>query len=389
MSWFYSFLCLFFMFWGVLLVTFLILRHNALKYAGKDQWNYTKSPELMVASKTEGSSEQHPLKIDIVYLWVDGEDPKHKLKYQTYKNEIYGTPINLKSKSSRNYSCNELYYSILMSFKNMGELLGNVYIVTDEQTPGWIKHKKPNEHELIRSHWDRIHVIDQKTLIPEDMLPSFNSDVISAYIYKIPNLSEHFLYMCDDFFINEPMSLKHLFVQNEDGETQMRVYQDNVGVDPSFSKFVTLSLEKTTLARLYTDKLLRKKGYVGYHCLLAHAPHLISKSLFQKMMRDIGPFFHKHMKTHHFRHEDDIVLTSFFYPHYAVHQKKAVLSNDYYTFYYHLNDHEFINHIQEFLINRFSDRITFFCVNDARAKNFERTSYQVQEFLQSFTTHKK
>ena len=388
MSWWGSVLFLFVLFFFVLLLTFLILRHNALKYVGRNQpWDYSKLPEsVRDLPISDNNSSSIVGKIDIVYLWVDGEDPKHKLKYQQYKNKIFGTPVNVEEKSSRNYSCNELYYSVIMSLKNMGSLLGNIYIVTDEQIPKWIKHKRPNEHELIKNNRHRIRVIDQSTLIPEDMLPSFNSDVISAYLYKIPNLSEYFLYMCDDFFIYEPMTLDHFFVQGEDGRLKMRVYQDNVGVDPSFSKFVTLGFEKTTLARLYTDKLLRKKGIVGYHCLIGHAPHLICKSLFTRMMDDMGTLFHKHMKTHHFRHEDDIVLASFFYQHYAIHKGEAVLSNDFYTFYYHLNDHEFVNHIQEYLIQKFKDRITFFCVNDARAKNFERTSLHVQEFLQSVST---
>lgn len=41
--------------------------------------------------------------------------------------------------------------------------------------------------------------------IPKKYLPTFSSTVIETFLHYIPGLSENFIYMNDDVYINRPM----------------------------------------------------------------------------------------------------------------------------------------------------------------------------------------
>jgi hypothetical protein len=77
-----------------------------------------------------------------------------------------------------------------------------IFIVTDNQVPTWLKTDHP-----------KVKVIDLTDIMPVEILPSFNSNVIEAHFYRIPGLTEHFLYANDDMFFNAPVSPDFFFTQ--------------------------------------------------------------------------------------------------------------------------------------------------------------------------------
>lgn len=92
----------------------------------------------------------------------------------------------------------ELRYSLRSVFENT-PWINHIYIVTNNQRPIWLK-----EHP-------KITVVDHTEIIPAELLPTFSSVVIENYLTKIPELSEHFLYLNDDIFINRHLSPSAFF----------------------------------------------------------------------------------------------------------------------------------------------------------------------------------
>src|SRR5690554_5837651 len=136
-------------------------------------------------------------KIDLVYLWVDGSDPKwleKKLKFTGVFDD--STEVN---NIGRYISNDELKYSLRSVEKNI-PWINKIYIVTDDQHPQWLN----TNHPLVQ-------IIDHKEIIPKEGLPCFNSSVIEYFIYKIPNLEERFLLLNDDLFFNNPLSESYFF----------------------------------------------------------------------------------------------------------------------------------------------------------------------------------
>jgi len=143
-----------------------------------------------------------PTPIDIVYLWVDGNDPAWRRKRRTAaaqlglcQHQAIGVHGNVEGRFRDN---DELRYS-LRALDRFFPAHGHIYLVTDAQTPAWLQPS------------DRLTVIDHSNLIPSASLPTFDSGHIESYIHHIPNLSERFFYFNDDVFFGAPVKLDDWF----------------------------------------------------------------------------------------------------------------------------------------------------------------------------------
>lgn len=147
------------------------------------------------------------MEIDLVYLWVNGDDPVWQQKHNAYTgNTDTTTSTNCKGRYANN---DELKYS-LRSMDTYAPWIRRIFIVTDNQVPAWLNTQNP-----------KIRIVDHKDIMPETCLPCFNSTLIEHFLYKIPELSEHFLYANDDVFINKPVTPETFF--GTDGLPIMRM----------------------------------------------------------------------------------------------------------------------------------------------------------------------
>ncbi len=154
------------------------------------------------------SKSQKDFPVDLVYMWVDGDDSnwlrkriKWQLEYDNLPNN--GTDI------ARFRQMDELKYSLRSVEKNL-PWINHIYIVTDNQIPSWLDTDN-----------SKITIIDHTEIFPKEALPTFNSNAIEARIPYIPNLSEHFLLANDDYFVRVP--LKKAFFFNEQGNPRIFV----------------------------------------------------------------------------------------------------------------------------------------------------------------------
>lgn len=134
--------------------------------------------------------------IDLVYLWVDGNDPLWRAKRDAFIGIPHDNPANCKGRYQDN---DELKYS-LRSVEKYAPWVRNIYIVTDDQTPSWLNTSNP-----------RVHMVSHRDILPPEALPCFNSNVIEHNLYKIPGLSEQFLCANDDMLLNRPVSSESFF----------------------------------------------------------------------------------------------------------------------------------------------------------------------------------
>src|SRR5574344_661291 len=133
------------------------------------------------------------MEIDLVYLWVNGDDETWAKKKAHALAKRTGETLSKDSVDKCRFQDNdELKYS-LRSVEKYAPWINKIYIVTDNQIPEWLNTDNK-----------KIKIVDHKEILPEDALPTFNSSAIETRITKIPNLSEHFLFANDDMmFFNE------------------------------------------------------------------------------------------------------------------------------------------------------------------------------------------
>lgn len=124
-------------------------------------------------------------KIDFVVTWVDGTDLEWQEKKKKYgKKEVKGSnSLTL----YRDWGTLKYWFRGVEKF---APWVNKVFLVTDNQVPKWLNLKN-----------SRVKVINHSDFMPKSALPVFNSNSIEAMLYKIPGLSEKFVYFNDDMFL--------------------------------------------------------------------------------------------------------------------------------------------------------------------------------------------
>jgi hypothetical protein len=141
--------------------------------------------------------------IDAVYTWVDDSDPAWQDRRARRLENGFRRRTDGATAASRYRSRDELRYS-LRSLEEFAPWIRHVYLVTDDQVPGWL-----------REEVDWITVVDHRDIFRDPAaLPTFNSHAIEAQLHRVPGLSEHFLYLNDDFFFARPVGPRTFFHAN-------------------------------------------------------------------------------------------------------------------------------------------------------------------------------
>ena len=254
--------------------------------------------------------------IDLVYLWVNGNDPKWIAK----RNACIGKPTDKQENCAGRYAdSGELKYS-LRSIEKYAPWIRKIFIVTDEQVPEWLDTSNP-----------KVHVVDHKEIMPEESLPCFNSTLIEHYLDKIPGLSEHFLFSNDDMYINRPVSPATFF--EADGLPILYMNRK------PFRK----------LALLFRDRVVGKPLSMYLKSTITFAN--------RKFEKEFSP-----MIPHHVRSADDVQRSVYSYV--ALAEKKGHLRyvSQSHSFRLHIDNHKLYEKFERY-------NPVFFCMNDSEFAN--------------------
>lgn len=134
--------------------------------------------------------------IDFVVLWVDGADPEWQAQRQAYR------PQESNNGNAQNrYRDWGLMRYWFRCVERYAPWVNRVWFVTNGQVPAWLNREHP-----------KLRLISHREYIPEQYLPTFNSNVIELWLHKIPELSEHFVLFNDDMFLTAPVKPTDFFV---------------------------------------------------------------------------------------------------------------------------------------------------------------------------------
>lgn len=211
--------------------------------------------------------------IDAVYTWCDGSDPQFKKQKQERFAQL-GTPfVEDNSGDLRFYDNNELLYSLRSLHKN-APWINRIFIVTNKQKPNWL------------ASCPKIVVVDHEEIIPKHLLPTFSSVVIENYIHNIPSLSEKFIYLNDDMFLNHPVPPSFFF----DGELPIIRLKEpgrhlrNITLEDARNILKRHSESDYTKTVLKAWLLTNQEKHYGPFLVLAHTIDGMTKSLIQETL---------------------------------------------------------------------------------------------------------
>lgn len=281
--------------------------------------------------------------IDLVYLWVDGSDPQWLEKHNACigKTEEKST-VNCKGRYADN---DELKYS-LRSVEMYAPWVRKVFIVTDNQTPAWLDTSNP-----------KIRVVDHKEIMPEVCLPCFNATVIEHFLWKIPGLSEHFLFANDDMLINRPVSPSFFFA--DDGLPIIRLNRSRLRNFYLLFRKKLLGVPLKNYVQIVRNaaKLVEKRYGVYYSCKTHHNIDAYLKSDYQRVEQmfanDIEPTLANHVRS-----ANDIQRNLFAYVAMAEKRGHPVYVNRKTSFRFHIQNMKHYKMLEEY-------NPMLFCMNDS------------------------
>eukprot|EP00924_Labyrinthula_sp_SR-Ha-C_P004244 snap_masked-scaffold_3-processed-gene-18.34-mRNA-1 protein AED:0.27 eAED:0.27 QI:0/0/0/0.5/1/1/2/0/373 len=290
----------------------------------------------------------HPeSKLDLVYTYVDGSDPiwlENKKKFHPVMPEDmkkYINPDHHMNDENRYTDHSELKYS-LRSVEKHFPWVNNIFIVValESQVPKWLNISHP-----------KIHIVLHKDIFVGEFaadLPVFRSGSIELHLFRIPGLSDNYIYLNDDFFFGQNITMENFYtVQNGH-----KIYLD---------KFASKRVKEIT-------NILHSYG-IGQNIKIrvpSHAPYFFNKQI----VEEVWKYFEKDMiKSSHakFRRYDAIEI-HFAYIFYIQAHPGWFKSTDY-VFNENITWWNVFNKQTEDEMKLFEDFFekpsTFFCLQDA------------------------
>lgn len=135
--------------------------------------------------------------IDIVVLWVDGNDPEWQAQKAKYSGKTI-TDANAVNRF-RDWGLMPYWFRAIEKFLPW---VRTVHFVTCGHVPAFLNLSAPKLHHVKHSDY-----------IPAEYLPTFSANTIEMNVHRIPGLAEGYIFFNDDMFVLRPMP-EHAFFRD-------------------------------------------------------------------------------------------------------------------------------------------------------------------------------
>lgn len=300
--------------------------------------------------------------VDVVYTWVDGEEPEMRAKRARYQERGTAEILDKETNASRYTSHDELKYS-LRSLAMYADFVRHIYIVTDGQKPHWLDDNASG-----------ITVVDHRDIFPADVLPVFNSHAIETRLHHTPGLSDHYLYFNDDVFVGRRITPEHFF--HGSGLMKIPVSPLKIGVGKPHPEETATNSASKNVRRLLLEKFGRMTTQNFMHTPLPQQRETL------QALEELFPEDIRRTTASRFRSPSDIAMTAPLLYQYALMTGSGVPSK--FSFrYVNISRPDAERRLTDLRRNR---RFDFFCLNDVDVSPEEReqVSVQMHEFLEDY-----
>ncbi len=229
--------------------------------------------------------------IDAVITWVDGADPRIAAKRRHFTD---GTPLEALDDiagATRFADCGELRWCV-RSIELYAPWVRKIFIVTDGQRPDLPEGKIP------------VEIVDHQVIFRgyEEFLPTFNSLSIETMLWRIPGLSDQFLYFNDDFILIGPTSPDDFF--DPDGHPIVYGYPRSV-LHGRLGRVIELVRRPANPKVKFRDSMMKAALLLGRNRFyrIQHVPHAIRRDVLARYFADHEEQLRQNI-SHRFRHYD-------------------------------------------------------------------------------------
>ena len=211
---------------------------------------------------------KQPFDIDVVITWVDGNDPILVAKKNCYLPNIAAAQIDDIAGATRYAQRGEIHWCVASINKFM-PWVRRIFIVTDEQDPK-VKSRIP------------VEIVDHTVIYRgyEQYLPTFSTSSIETMLWRIPGLSEQYIYLNDDFLICKSINPDVFFPQK--GHLNIHAHLASIWLTETryfFKRLVGRSCRVNHVRRMMEAARITGSKYTFIR--LSHTPYPFLKSILQ------------------------------------------------------------------------------------------------------------
>ena len=307
--------------------------------------------------------------IDIVYSWIDGNNPEVKKEIMYWRN--LEKPIGEAGTNNRFNTMDELRYS-LRSVYQYAPWVRNVYIITSlHKIPEWFDEEIGAEYG--------IYFIDDSELL--ETVPVFNSLAKESVKHKIPGLSESYLYFNDDLFFGSKVKPRDFITKRGKAkvflEPDSYVITDLEKIDPDDYFGRGLYFTRKTLLEVFNDiGGTEIEPIFDTMRLKKHTPDIHFVSEDKAKAKTIPKLMHRTANAR-FRDIDQIYDNTLFDNYWKLARGKAVMSDISYAYLYIRGNQE----VEEHVFNHINkERPKVFCINDGIKEETPETVQSILNF---------
>ncbi len=221
--------------------------------------------------------------IDAVITWVDGNDPEHQEKRMRAMNRDVPdrSPLSLSRGDDTRFLDNGELRFCIASIRKFVPWIRTIYLVTDEQVPDFLDEKVQKEQQVTLVSHAEIFADH------EWALPTFNSRTIETALWRIPGLSDRFIYFNDDFVLAAPLRPEDFF----NGESvvirgawrrlasygRLRLFANRIG---SYLSKKLLGITRS-MHLLLQIRSAEQAGFTRRYFRVDHVPHPVHKPVLE------------------------------------------------------------------------------------------------------------
>ena len=274
------------------------------------------------------------MSIDAVFTWANFLDPRWREAYDHFAaldpaKRARRDPAN--AGVIRHTDNGELRYS-LRSLERYAPFVRRVHLVIDGSPPEWLD-----------TGGSDLQVLSSREIFPPDFpLPVFSSDLIEAFLWRIPDLSEQYIYFNDDMLLASPCTSEDFF--DAQGKALVKMSPDLIYAPLGSVDFVYNRMLRNTerairrhLSPIYRPRFPTRKPWVPMIARRVIQSKLALNEMAhiaQPFHRSLWPVFHEvftkeleTLSTSRFRHVDGFCV-NLAYQYLAHQRQKAVFTFD-------------------------------------------------------------
>lgn len=192
-------------------------------------------------------------KIDIIVPWVDSSDPEWQKQRKYWYEKCH--PAQLSDSDIRFQSWDNMQYWFRAIEKFM-PWVNRIFLVTCGHVPDFINTSNP-----------KLRIVRHEEYIPQQYLPTFNSNVIEMNYHRILDLAENFIIFNDDLFPLQPISKEYYFQNNVvcDEAVEGHIVPVDTGMISNMAKYVQAN-NMIIINRYFKKREVQERDWDKWYC---------------------------------------------------------------------------------------------------------------------------